>query len=376
MNSYYPAPDENTFYAEPAPQRHRRYDREERRARRRRRAMMRRLRILCVFALIALTATAAMALIDRQPESEPPTPTEPEQIVTAALPDPIPEIAEPEEPVWAITSTPGTVQVSADFPSQYVLLMDLETGEVLAERERQARINPASMTKILTLLVAAEHVSPGAMEMGHFTMTRAVADYTYSNNCSVVGYEVDEVIPVKELFYGCILCSGADACMGLALTIFGSHEAMVDAMNAKLEELGLSKTSHFTNCVGLYDENHYTTVEDMAIILKAALENEFCYEVLNTITYQSVPTPQHPEGQVLSNLFSRRIQYQDTGAVTVSCAKTGWVEESGFCAASYGENSEGQGFICVTGKSTGTQQSIKDHAALYKAYCPGEIIEE
>jgi len=376
MNSYSPAPDENNIYARTASQRSRRYDREERRARRRRRAMMRRVRVLCVFALIALTVTAAMALIDRQPEPELPPVQEPEQIVMAAAPAPVPEIAQPDEPAWAITSTSSTVQVGADFPSQYVLLMDLETGEVLAERERKARINPASMTKILTLLVSAEHVTPGAMEMGHFTMTRAVADYTYSNNCSVVGYEVDEVIPVKELFYGCILCSGADACMGLALTIFGSHEAIVEAMNAKLEELGLSDTSHFTNCVGLYDENHYTTVEDMAIILKAALENEFCYEVLNTITYQSQSTPHHPDGQVLSNLFSRRIQYQDTGAVTVSCAKTGWVEESGFCAASYGENSAGQGFICVTGKSTGTQQSIKDHAALYKAYCPGEIIEE
>lgn len=376
MNSYYPAPDKNTASAENIHARQRRQDREARRARRRRRIMMRRVRILSVFALIALTVTAAMALIDRQPEAELPPVSEPEEVVSAAVPEPIPEVVGPEEPAWAITSTENTVQVSADFPSQYVLLLDLETGEVLAERDRKARINPASMTKILTLLVSAEHVSPTAMEQGYFTMTRAVADYTYSNNCSVVGYEVGEVIPVKELFYGCILCSGADACMGLALTIFGSHEAIVEAMNEKLEELGLSETSHFTNCVGLYDENHYTTVEDMAIIMKAALENDFCREVMSTITYESVPTPQHTQGQVLSNLFSRRIQYQDTGAVTVSCAKTGYVEESGFCAASYGENSEGQGFICVTGKSTGTQQSIKDHAALYKAYCPGEIIEE
>ncbi len=370
MNSYYPASDDRRDYDE----RPRHYDREARRARRRRRAMLRRLRVLAVFAVIALTITAAVALIDRQPEA--PTPVVDESVeAVVTLPNPEPDVIESEEPVWTIHTTDTTAQVSSDFPSQYVLLLDLESGEVLAQRERTARINPASMTKILTLLVSAEHVTTGALEMGHFTMTRAVADYTYSNNCSVVGYEVDEVIPVKELFYGCILCSGADACMGLALTIFGSHEAIVDAMNAKLEELGLSETSHFTNCVGLYDENHYTTVEDMAIIMKAALDNEFCREVMSTITYQSIPTPQHKEGQVLSNLFSRRIQYQDTGAITVSCAKTGYVEESGFCAASYGENSDGQGFICVTGKSTGTQQSIKDHAALYKQYCPGEIAE-
>jgi len=371
MNSYYPAPDD--YSASGSHPRH--YDREARRARRRRRAMMRRLRVCAVLAVIALTVTAAVALIDRQPEAPAPVAEEPVEAVVS-LPAPEPEVIEPEEPVWTIHSTPDTAQVSADFPSQYVLLLDLETGEVLAERDRTARINPASMTKILTLLVSAEHVTDDQMETGTFTMTRAVGDYCFVNKCSNVGYKVDEVIPVRELFYGCILCSGADACLGLAETIFGSHEAIVEAMNAKLEELGLSETSHFTNCVGLYDENHYTTVEDMAIIVKAALDNEFCREVMSTINFQSVPTTQHPEGQVLSNLFSRRIQYQDTGAITVTCAKTGYVEESGFCAASYGENSEGQGFICVTGKSTGTQQSIKDHAALYKQYCPGEIVEE
>ncbi len=374
MNSYYSAPDENTFSdsLDPEVQRSRRKAREKRRAQRRRRAMLRRLRVLSVVALLGLTVTAAMALIDRQPEPELPIAEEPEQVLAAA---PEPVVVEPEEPAWAITPTANTAQISADFPSQYALLLDLETGEVLAQRDPKARINPASMTKILTLLVAAEHVTPETLTHGTFTMTRAVADYTFSNNCSVVGYEVDEVIPVEELFYGCILKSGADSCMGLALTIFGSHEAMVDAMNEKLEELGLSDTSHFTNCVGLYDENHYSTVEDIAIILKTALDNEFCNTVLNTPVYESSPTPQHPEGQVVSNLFTRRIQYQDTGAVSVSCSKTGYVSESGFCAASYGENSDGQGFICVTGKSTGTNQSIKDHAALYEAYCPGTVEE-
>lgn len=371
MNSYYPAPDESNseLYEQ------RRRERQARRERRRRRAMLRRLRIFAVLAVAALTVAGATALIDRRPEPEPEPAPAPEQEVVALAPIPEPEPV-PEEPEWVITQTDSTAQVSADFPSQYVLLLDAQTGETLAQRDPKARINPASMTKILTLLVSAEHVTSGAMKLGHFTMTRTVADYTYSNNCSVVGYEVDELIPVEELFYGCILCSGADACMGLALTIFGSHEAIVEAMNEKLEELGLSDTSHFTNCVGLYDENHYSTVEDIAIILKAAMDNEFCRKVMSTASYQSIPTPQHPQGQVLSNLFTHRIQYQDSGAITVSCAKTGYVEESGFCAASYGENSEGQGFICVTAKSTGTQQSIKDHAALYKKYCPGEIIEE
>ena len=369
MNSYFP--DSNDIHTPDAEQRRR--ERQQRRAHRRRMAMLRRVRVVGLIALALLTIPAAMALIvrpDTQPAPE--APTEPAAVEVA---EPVTEPAteaptEPPEPEWAITRTADTAAVREDFPSEYVLLLDAETGELLAERDYTARINPASMTKILTLLVAAEHVTPEALEHGVFTMTRAVGDYCYVNNCSVVGYEVDEVVPMVELFYGCILCSGADACMGLAQTIFGSHEAMVEAMNTKLEELGLSDTTHFVNCVGLYDEDHYSTLEDIAIIMKAALENDLCRQVLETKVYYSVATPQHPDGQVLSNLFARRIQNRDTGSVEVFSAKTGYVEESGFCAASYGKTPDGRGYICVTGKSTGTNQSIRDHAELYQTYCP------
>ena len=362
MNSYSHNSDNNNA------ERPRHYDREARRKRRRKRILMRRLRILSAVFLLGLTVTAAVALIDRQPEEVVSVP--PVEQAMVSLPSPEPVVSEPEEPEWSITYTENTAQVRGDFPSQYVILLDLASGEVLAQRDPKAVINPASMTKILTLLVSAEHVTDEMMETGTFTMTRAIGDYCFVNKCSNVGYEVDEVIPVKELFYGCILCSGADACLGLAETIFGSHEAIVEAMNAKVAELGLSEKTHFTNCIGLYDPDLHCTVEEMAIILRAALENDFCREVLTTTTYQSLPTDHHPQGQVLSNLFSRRIQYQDTGTVTVSAAKTGYVEESGFCAASYGTTADGREYLCVTGKSTGTQQSIKDHAELYRTYCP------
>ena len=75
---------------------------------------------------------------------------------------------------------------------------------------------------------------------------------------------VDETVPVRELFYGTILSSGADAALGLATYVAGSQEAFVALMNEKLEELGIADTAHFTNCVGLYDEAHKCTVSDMA----------------------------------------------------------------------------------------------------------------
>ena len=137
-------------------------------------------------------------------------------------------------------------------------------------------------------------------------------------------------------------------------------------MNEKAAELGISDTAHFTNCVGIFDEEHYCTARDMAAILKAALANEHCRTVLSTPIYNSEPTVEHPEGQVLSNWFLRRIEIRDSGDVTVLCGKTGYVPESGNCAVSCGEDAAGHAYLCVTGKSSSQWQTIADHALLYR----------
>ena len=222
------------------------------------------------------------------------------------------------------------------------------------------------MTKVLTLLVAAEHVTNLD---DTFTMTIDITDYCYVNDCSVVGLEIGETVSIRELLYGTILPSGADASLALATYVAGSHEAFVELMNEKLEELGLSDTAHFTNCVGLYDENHYCTVYDMALILHAAMENELCREVLNARTYETAPTPEHPDGQVLSNWFLRRIEDRFTGEFQIVGGKTGYVVQAGSCAASCGEAPDGSLYFCVTGDASSSWQAIYDHTALYQTYC-------
>lgn len=284
--------------------------------------------------------------------------------------DPTPPDPEPAE-IWTMTENTKTVEDS--FPSEYVILTDLDTGEIIAQKNADARINPASMTKILTLLVAVENIPDTS---GTYTMNFDISDYCYVNKCSVVGYLVDEVIPVSELFYGCILNSGADACLALADVAAGSHENFVVLMNKKLEELGLSDTAHFTNCVGLYDEEHYCTVGDIATILKAALENEKAREVLSTRVFTISATNKHASPQDMSNWFIRRIEDYDTGVVDVLYAKTGYVSQSGFCAASGGVTEDGKTYLCVTGKSTSTKQSTYDHAALYRQYIKSQEVPE
>lgn len=246
--------------------------------------------------------------------------------------------------------------------SNYAILIDLDKGSIVAEKNGKVRMNPASMTKVLTLLVAAEHIDNLEQPV---TITQEMTDYSFANGCSSAGFERDETVTVKDLLYGTILPSGAEAAVGLAIHVSGSQEAFVDLMNEKLEELGLSESAHFTNCVGVYDDDHYCTPYDMAVIMGAALENDLCRQVLSAKTYTTSETEEHPEGMILSNWFLRRIEDKDVGD-NVKSGKTGYVEESGSCAVSYGENKDGKRYICVTADAQNQWRCIDDHAEIYR----------
>lgn len=266
---------------------------------------------------------------------------------------------------YTMESTESTAAVDSESVlSTYAILIDLDNNTITAQRNVYDRISPASMTKILTVLVAAEHITDLD---DTFTITREITDYSYSNDCSAAGFDDGETVTVRDLMYGTILPSGADAAAGLACYVSGSLDGFVDLMNEKISELGLSGSAHFTNCVGLYDENHYCTVYDMAIILKAAVENELCREVLSAHIYTTSPTEQHPEGIELSNWFLRRIEDKETNGEVV-CAKTGFVAQSGSCAASYAVSNQGKHYICVTADTYSSWRCIYDHVAVYQKY--------
>ncbi len=281
------------------------------------------------------------------------------------------EQAEEKLPPTQFTETDDTAYIYAEeVMSTNAILIREDTNEIAAMKGVFERISPASMTKVLTVLVAAEHISPDELN-NTFTMTLDITDYAYVNDCSSVGFLENEVVTVRDLFYGTVLPSGGDAAVGLATYVAGSHEAFVDMMNAKLEELGIGETAHFTNCVGLYDENHYCTIYDMAVIMKAAVQNEMCREFLSLHTYTTTATEQHPEGITISNWFLRKIEDKDTGGEVI-CAKTGYVTESGSCAVSYATCADGNPYICVTTGAHSGWRCIYDHVEIYNRYVESE----
>ncbi len=278
-----------------------------------------------------------------------------------------PDIEEPFVPVvYSAHERPDTTGLPGDVVSSYGILIDLADDSILAARNSHTRICPASMTKILTLLVAVENLTEEQLD-DKVTITLEFTDYSYANDLSAVGFAENEEVTVRDLLYGTILPSGGDAAIALATYVSGSEEAFVSLMNERLKTLELSDSTHFTNVAGMYDDNHYSTVYDMAMILHAAIDNELCRQVLNAHTYTTSNTEQHPEGITISNWFLRRIEDKDCG-LKVQCAKTGFVVQSRNCAASYADDDTGHGYICVTADSTSSWRCIYDHVSIYSAF--------
>lgn len=251
-----------------------------------------------------------------------------------------------------------------DLISRYAVLIDMQDGHIVAYRNENDRIYPASMTKVLSVYTACELLPTLS---GNFSITQEIANYTFSNDCSAVNYSISENVPVEELFYGTILPSGADACLALAQKSAGTTENFVMAMNAYCARLGISDTAHFTNPVGIFDEDNYCTVVDMSMIMKAALEKDICYKALSQHKYTTAKRAEHPDGLNLSNIFLRRIEDREMPGVCLA-AKTGFVNESKNCAVSCFESNSGKLYILCTAMSDSARDCRSDHAYIYSHY--------
>ncbi len=252
-----------------------------------------------------------------------------------------------------------------DIISSYIVLIDAETNRIEAARNATTVMNPASMTKVLTLLVCSEQIENMKKKV---KMTQSANDYAFVTESNAAGLEVGEKLSALDMLYCTILPSGADAAVSLAEYVSGSQEAFVDLMNQKVRDLGRDETAHFSNCVGIYDEDLHCTVIDMAMIMKAALEDKLCRKVLSAHTYTTGPSKVHPDGIFMSNLFLRRIEDYDDDFGVVQSAKTGYVEKAGSCAVSYCITNSGKRYILVTGNSTGSWNCIYDHVNIYARY--------
>ncbi len=268
----------------------------------------------------------------------------------------------------AMSTTQGFLRTAMalkpEVNANFAILVDADAGLVVAEKNGSAKMYPASMTKVMTLLVACEHITDLNEKL---EITQDIVDYVKKEGASNCGFKAGEQVTMLDLLYGLILPSGADAALALVRRIAGSEEQFVALMNQKAQQLGISATTHFTNCTGLYNDNHYSTAEDMAIIMRAAAQNSVAATILTTRSYTTQANNTRSTGLSFSNLFLKRIDTQTTGG-QVNFAKTGYVAKAGNCAVSYFTAASGRHYICVTGKTSGAWNVVSAHAALYSQY--------
>lgn len=328
---------------------------------RRRRAVAALVLTIMIFGII-ISAVSCSAIKNNKPDDTPVN-----LPVNTDTPTEIP--TEPEIELFEVDFSKSPSNFSADdVNSKYAILIDAESGVVISHRSGNAKIYPASMTKVMTILVAVENIKDFNAT---FEMTYEIIKPLVDADATRAGFKEGEDVKIIDLLYGLILPSGGDCAIALAEYISGSEEEFVKLMNAKCEELGLQNT-HFANTSGLHDENNYSTPADMAIIMKHAMENPICREVLSTYKYTTEKTEENPEGiELFSTMFSRMYGNEVEG-VDIVAGKTGYTTESGNCLVSYATKGE-KSYICVLADGESKWKSIYDTFAVYEKYVPNNV---
>ena len=242
-----------------------------------------------------------------------------------------------------VSKSAENVQMLGDIvDADNVILVEVGSNESIAEKSADSKIYPASMTKVMSLLVACEKLKNFNTRL---TVEKKYIDYAYEVGGSQFGVKKGDVLSTQDLLYLTSYYSDTVAIMMLADHIAGSEEAFVKLMNAKAKAMGL-KNTNFDNCTGLFSEDNYTTCREMAAIMAYALENSRCKELLTNINPYKITIDKKPIYTLWSPSWYREKFSSNPrlDTVTVIAGKTGYIPESGYCLVS-----------CAKGTSSGKQ---------------------
>ncbi|KRE69333.1 D-alanyl-D-alanine carboxypeptidase family protein [Paenibacillus sp. Soil750] len=223
----------------------------------------------------------------------------------------LPAIYAAETKVQPVDLTPNALSA---------VLMDADTGTVIAEKNKDAKLPPASITKIMTMLLIMEAIDKGTIKMDEKV---SVSEYAASMGGSQIFLEPGEQMSVQEMLKGIAMASGNDASVAMAEKIAGSEENFVAMMNERAGQLGM-KNTHFSNCNGLPVANHYTTANDIAIMSRELLKHEGITNF--TGAYQDYLRKDSPKPFWLVNTNKLVRFYSGADGL-----KTGYTSEAKFC---------------------------------------------
>lgn len=251
-----------------------------------------------------------------------------------------------------VTATDDAFDLGKNLYSTNYIFLDADTGQVLSAKKQDEQISIASLTKMMTVLLAIENSSSLNQTV---TITDEMIDGLYEEQASVAGYVTGDTATILDLCYAATIPSAADAANALAIQIGGSFEKFYQMMNDKASQLGMDHTV-FKSAHGLDREGQYSTVEDVSKLLRYALQNPTFKEIFSTKEHTTQATTYYPFGIPLASTIWAYADTYGYNLTNLSGGKTGYTLQAGRCIA-YWATVNDMNIIAVTaGASTNVEQ--------------------
>ena len=248
------------------------------------------------------------------------------------------------------TSTDSTSS-ELTLTAESAILMDATTGKILYEKNSRTKQYPASITKLMTILLALEH---GSLE-DEITFSHD-AVFSIEPGSAHIAIQEGEILTLEQVLYGIMLRSANECANAAAEYVDGSMEKFAEHMTARAKELGCENTN-FVNANGLFDENHYTTAYDMALIAQELLKNETYRSMMSNTYYLIPPTNKQPEERPLHGqhqmLNENSLYYYEPA----EGGKTGYTVEAQNTLVTYAKQGDTE-LIAVVLKCNGAQHYV------------------
>lgn len=265
------------------------------------------------------------------------------------------EKTETETTESTTTNTEGTSTDSTSseltLTAESAILMDATTGKILYEKNSRTKQYPASITKLMTILLALEH---GSLE-DEITFSHD-AVFSIEPGSAHTAIQEGEILTLEQVLYGIMLRSANECANAAAEYVDGSMEKFAEHMTARAKELGCENTN-FVNANGLFDENHYTTAYDMALIAQELLKNETYRSMMSNTYYLIPPTNKQPEERPLHGqhqmLNENSLYYYEPA----EGGKTGYTVEAQNTLVTYAKQGDTE-LIAVVLKCNGAQHYV------------------
>ena len=246
--------------------------------------------------------------------------------------------------IFAMITLPMSVFGEIDITSKAALLMDYSTGKIIYALNEHEKLPPASVTKIMTLLLSMEAIHDGKIKMDDKVV---ISEYAAGMGGTQVYLEPGETQRIEDLIRAVIIRSANDAAVALGEAISGSNEAFVKLMNDRAKSLGMENT-HFSNASGLPTEDHYTTAYDIALMSRELLKYDELQKYLTSYMEDILVGKNKDDTQVMVNTNRLIRDYEGTTGI-----KTGSTNVAGYCISASAKRDNLHLIAVILGGATG-----------------------